>query len=50
VQSGTFCAPRTRAQWGLSEVGLGFALLVMALITSWQAKRGRTLERVPSRE
>jgi hypothetical protein len=27
VQSGTLCAPRTRAQWGLSEVGLGLCLV-----------------------
>lgn len=44
VQTGTLSAPRTRAQWGLSEVGLGFVLLAMALITSWQAKRARTPE------
>jgi hypothetical protein len=44
VQTGTLSAPRTRAQWGLSEVGLGFALLAMALIASWQAKRGHAPE------
>jgi hypothetical protein len=41
VQTGALSPPRTRAQWGLGEVGLGFALLAVALIASWQAKRGR---------
>jgi hypothetical protein len=44
VQTGALSAPRTRARWGLSEVGFGFALLAIALITSWQSKRARTPE------
>ncbi|HWZ89380.1 MAG TPA: hypothetical protein VNW92_11040, partial [Polyangiaceae bacterium] len=38
VQTGTVSLPRTRAQWGLSEVGLGFALLATAVLTSWQSR------------
>jgi len=41
VQTGRLSLPRTRAQWGLTEVGLGFALLAVAVLTSWQAKRTR---------
>ena len=41
VQVGTLSLPRTRAQWGLSEVGLGFALLATAVLTSWQSKTAR---------
>jgi len=41
VQTGTVALPRTRAQWGLSEVGLGFALLATALLTSWQLRSGQ---------
>jgi hypothetical protein len=40
VQAGAVSLPRTRAQWGLSEVGLGFALLATAVLTSWQSKSG----------
>lgn len=45
VQTGTVALPRTRAQWGLSEVGLGFALLATALLTSWQLRSGRAADR-----
>ena len=38
VQTGTVSLPRTRAQWGFCEVGLGFALLGSALLTSWQSR------------
>ncbi|HEY3252687.1 MAG TPA: hypothetical protein VGJ91_02025 [Polyangiaceae bacterium] len=41
VQTGTVSLPRTRAQWGLSEVGLGFALLASAVLTSWQSRNVR---------
>jgi len=41
VQSGTVSLPRTRTQWGLSEVGLGFALLAVATLTNWLSKSGR---------
>jgi len=44
VQTGTLSLPRSRAQWGLAEVGLGFALLATALLTSWQAKKERAPE------
>lgn len=44
VQTGTIALPRTRAQWGLSEVGLGFALLATALLTSWQLRSGRVAD------
>lgn len=44
VQTGTVALPRTRAQWGLSEVGLGFALLASALLTSWQLRSVRNAE------
>ena len=43
VQAGTVSLPRTRAQWGLTEVGLGFALLAIGVLTSWQL-RGRRAE------
>src|SRR6185369_9364534 len=39
VQAGTLSLPRTRAQWGLAEVGLGFALLATAVLTSWYSSR-----------
>ncbi|HKO48664.1 MAG TPA: hypothetical protein VJV79_13125 [Polyangiaceae bacterium] len=42
VQAGTVSLPRTRAQWGLTEVGLGFALLATAVLTSWQSRNART--------
>jgi len=38
VQTGAVSLPRGRAQWGFCEVGLGFALLGSALVTSWQSK------------
>ena len=41
VQAGTVSLPRTRAQWGLTEVGLGFVLLATAVLTSWLSKRER---------
>jgi len=41
VRAGTLSLPRTRAQWGLSEVALGFALLATAVLTSWQSRRAR---------
>jgi hypothetical protein len=41
VQSGTVSLPRTKAQWGLTEVGLGFALLATAVLTSWQSRNAR---------
>ena len=41
VQTGTVSLPRTRAQWGFCEVGLGFALLGSALLTSWQSRTRR---------
>ena len=41
VQTGTVSLPRTRAQWGLSEVGLGFVLLATAVLTSWQSRSAR---------
>ena len=44
VQTGRVSLPRTRAGWGLSEVGLGFALLAAAVLTSWQSKRNRTAD------
>ena len=47
VQVGTVSLPRTRTQWGLSEVGLGFALLATAVLTSWQS-RGRRVEDLSS--
>jgi len=50
VQSGTLSLPRTRAQWGLSEVGLGFALLATAVLTSWQSKRDRPAASSPPAE
>jgi len=40
MQVGTISLPRSRAQWGLSEVGLGFVLLASALLTSWHSRRG----------
>lgn len=45
VQTGTVSLPRTRTQWGLSEVGLGFALLATAVLTSWQSRSRRALDR-----
>ena len=44
VRTGTLSLPRTRAQWGLTEVGLGFALLATALLTSWQSKSRQARE------
>jgi hypothetical protein len=44
VQAGTLSLPRTKAQWGLTEVGLGFVLLGSALLTSWQSKSRQARE------
>jgi hypothetical protein len=41
-QSGALSLPRTRTEWGLSEVGLGFALLIAALLTSLRLRASQT--------
>jgi len=38
VKTGLLAPPRTRAQWGMSEVALGFVLLGLALFTSWHLR------------
>jgi len=49
IQTGTLSLPRTRAQWGLTEVGFGFALLATAVLISWQSRSGRESEPPPGR-
>lgn len=41
VELGWLTAPQSHLQWGAATIGLGFALLAGALVTSWRLRSGR---------